>query len=472
MGHADRFRYPVLGAPKSGNAALWRAPFDRELADAHIEWPRIGYLDFQRWVANPRLRAAFYHGLATNDIEEFEVLLMAAYIGRTDDVELAEMLERLPDPAVNGMRLELFETDNLCADPAASATPDELLPVAHRIDAPRLAEILKGEVLNAIGKRQIKVVLRAIHTAFRHSLRLRSLGQETPGKLAIDKRQGYTEVSVPAGVVARLLVRPQVALALFATHEDAPPAFDKRLLQWATAFDSDQQFASFEGASLQIETMIGPLASKESSGWRLNRAGWVKQVQDGRVRHEGAGIARQYRMCTVPVAEGWHWRQLASVDTATQRWRFSGRPIYTWFSPKELARDKVKAKGCASIELAPDPSYQAFEEEAFLGRDPLDAEIETVTLLPLPAPTTLANVAWDRASATLFRHRFTVRSRYAGARPPLLNGCSWSTAIVGGVAFVAWSGDDVSGRRARNCGRVSVRCERSASMAILHQACI
>ena len=427
----------LLGSPLPGRADLWRAPFNRASVQAHIEWPRVGYLDFQRWCANPALRAAFYHDLDVKLIEKFEVLLLAAYIGRTDDVELAEMLERLPDPAVSSMRIDLFETDSLCTDPQDRSAPATLLPLTRQVPVPRMSVLFSAKVRAAIAANQVKVVLRAIDQGFRHALEVAAAGQDAAKALAIDNANRV--ITIPAGAVVRLVARPQVARALFAVQASAPAVMDERLLQWAVGFDSDQQYASFEGASLQFETMIGPLVSSKDSGWRLSRAGWIEQVQGERIEHEAAGVARQYRLRAVPVGDGWHWRQLASMDVATQRWRFSGRPIYTWFSPKQLARYPAKAARAASIELDPTRVYRAFEEEAFHGRDPRDAELETVPLLPLPAVTTLSTVAWEQASATLFRHRFVLRSRYAGAMQGEADGqCeAWATGLPDNDEF-AW----------------------------------
>jgi hypothetical protein len=110
------------------------------------------------------------------------------------------------------------------------------------------------------------------------------------------------------------------------------------------------------------------------------------------------------------------------MDIATQEWRFSGRPIYNW--PELPDGPKVRNP---VIEIPSDggtSDFQAqFEREAFFDRDDADAAKITKRLDPLPPSgrltdepgAELQSIVWDQPSATIFRHRFVMRSRYAAA---------------------------------------------------------
>src|SRR5262249_32669321 len=56
-----------------------------------------------------------------------------------------------------------------------------------------------------------------------------------------------------------------------------------------------------------------------------------------------------------------------------------------------------------------------FEKEIFFDRDDADADSRTAQLNPAPSETVLQSFPWDQPSATYFRHRVTIRSRYEGA---------------------------------------------------------
>jgi hypothetical protein len=68
-----------------------------------------------------------------------------------------------------------------------------------------------------------------------------------------------------------------------------------------------------------------------------------------------------------------------------------------------------------------DHALSQFEAEAFFDRLDVDAQTITQKLLPLPSQTVLQQHVWDAPSATYFRHRFTLRSRYAGALRSIQN---------------------------------------------------
>ena len=101
------------------------------------------------------------------------------------------------------------------------------------------------------------------------------------------------------------------------------------------------------------------------------------------------------------------------------------RPIYHYAAPKAHRSDGTSdplLDPALLVQLdwmPPDPAktriLATFEAEAFFDRPSVGAQTVTQKLLPLPASTTLQQHVWDAASATYFRHRFTLRSRYSGA---------------------------------------------------------
>lgn len=405
----------LLGAKETEHGARWHQQFPHR-TDASLDFPRVGYLDFARWVANPALADQLLGTEASSaQRAPFLALLLAAYMSRTDEPQLARLLERLPDPAVSSLRIELVATDGLIDAPGALRRNSALLPETVPVPMPSLKDFLAtGKVPAWIAQGEITKILMALDKALTHGLRL----EVRKGNLYLNSTATETTAFVPPGLVARLSARPVVRPALFADQPGGfPGVIDRRLLEWAVGVDTLGGDVCFEGASVQIETMIGPLQQAEKHEyWQMTRGDWTALARE-MVGHKASGTAREYRLLTAAGATSGQWRQVGAVEVSTQRWRFSGRPIYTWFDPKSKAFEP-SAPGQASIRLdcaVADAVFSAFEQQAFFGRMPYDAEVRSTPLLPLPAATELVNVSWDEASATLFRHRFTLRSRYAAA---------------------------------------------------------
>ncbi|MBY3098524.1 hypothetical protein HFO69_12515 [Rhizobium laguerreae] len=119
-----------------------------------------------------------------------------------------------------------------------------------------------------------------------------------------------------------------------------------------------------------------------------------------------------------------NWRLIGDVEVTTQRWRASGKPIYQYIAPRDYAGDSATAGLHPALPLAPLSDLAAdaqrkidrFEREAYFDRPDADAHTPPAQrLAPLPALTVLQEFPWDGGGATYFRHRFTLRSRYAKA---------------------------------------------------------
>lgn len=414
---------------------VWRPPFNGKAGEAFAEivFPRVGALDFERWISNQDLRNALFRGADSDLVTDFRRLLLAAEIERAVKPERARFLDRLPDPAVGAIEIEVAPLDGLRDEPSRLA--GSAFPVRReRIAVPRIAATLNKPAQKAnIGARDIGAVLAAIDAAFRVKLQITSeefaAGTTRWIEPPPDDGKPWT-IRVPTGMTAALTVRILVPESHFAGTDDLAETIDRRLRQLAIAkgqAHAGEPCLLFEGARLRIEAMTGPLEATAdvSRPWQTTRAAWIDLVQ-ALVRHEPAGKARVYDLAATPPRdpeaseETWRWRQLASIDVATQRWRFMGRPIYSWFDPKKKLADgrgerAVGALESVSARLYHDDEIEEFEQEAFEDRDDRDSELQTAILQPFGTRSRLVTIPWERPSATLFRHRFTLVSRYAGA---------------------------------------------------------
>ncbi|WP_315724809.1 MULTISPECIES: hypothetical protein [unclassified Bradyrhizobium] len=414
---------------------------------ADLVFPRVGLLDFERWLNNDDLRSKTYGG-HDKLVEEFRIALSAAYSVRLVNSRLAMLLDRLPDLAVAGLRLELTPLDSLRGAPADEAQSGPLwagqrvLDIPARLLGDRLYDAASGipgvdrqtgkGVVGAIGE-----LLEKLNDGFSRRISISCSGKA----LSITESSGVIQIRIPEGVCARLTARPLVNAGYFAEQDDHPPVIDPRLLQYSAGSLVDNpgavgelrtQYELFDGATLNLEAMVGPIviaADDSERPWlavlhkrdknnKKERNDWADIVAEA-FQHRAIGTSRAYDVCLAPqnLKKPWQWRQLAYVDIQTQRWRFTGRPIYNWI---EARKPKVTGAFSKPLEEGHDePSFPgqlaAFESEAFADRADIDAEVNTVTLLPVPAVSTILNTIWEKPSATLFRHRFVVRSRYAGA---------------------------------------------------------
>lgn len=440
----------LIGSQRTESRDLWRKPFGDDVRLA-IDFPRVGYADFDRWITNEMLLDEVFEGLEINLRANFLNLLLAAYSGRTADPELARLLERLPDPAVETIRLDAIPLDGLRDNVAGLTISPKLVPVTVKLPVKVLGGVLNSiENLQGLLKdRRIKDILEKLDEKLSHDLTVTARTMDSGEGLDFDFDQDGvpTKLVIPAGMTVRLSARPLVKSARFQATP-GPSVIDERLKQWAVGTDGEH--IVFDGATIIVETMIGPLQddSKSPIGWRKNRAGWSDLVHRI-VKHAPAGTARVYDLVARPSDADWQWRQLRAIDVATQRWRFTGRPIYSWFDP--TANGAIV--GRASIEIdAQDTDFTRFEEEAFYDRDERDAAVETAQLLPVETPTKLVTIQWEKPSATLFRHRFTLRSRYAAAMSRAADGqCeAWPTEATdaGGITR-AWMRVAMLGDRSR-----------------------
>lgn len=377
----------LLLTPPSGG---WQPEIKAEEVTFKVSTPRVGYLDFQRWMANSTLREAAFGKDALKFVDALEQL----YKVRNLSPGLAQFFDRLPDPAVRGISYTLCEADRL---------------VGKVTTTPLVGEVMWGE-LETIGRefvslwpakmnKAIKVLMEGIDSACSFTL---TLASGSTWSMAAEIND--VKCTVPAGTVAHLSIEALVS----EKHFSAPDAKDLApihagLLQYASA-KSGNHYA-FPLAALCIETMSDDIA---------NRADAFELIKDV-ISLEAAGSARRYDIVAGVQEPPAEWRLYSHASVHTQQWLYSGRPLYRSLEPRDHAFPG-KSGLSAALRVNSDEDVYEFENELFFDRGNADsADSAPKKLEPLPAKTVLHTQTWDSPSATYWRHRFTLRSRYAGA---------------------------------------------------------
>lgn len=411
----------------------WVADVPRKVR-LRIATPRVGYLDFVRWMTNPLLRS---RALGTH-ADEFMKDLSAAYNLRHLDEDVAKALDRLPDPAVDAVRLSLASTDAV-GDGEAFAPAEGQVSLRGRLRdvAAQWSKVRRTKTPSAQSKTQpppetmpLPLLFKMLDEAFR--LRVEVVGEagrslERGGETGMD-----VTARVPKGVLADLSIEALILAEQFGDAHDAesdrskhPSIIHKGLLQYASR--SGRDHVAFPSLALRVETMIDALPDRAIAAALAGRMIAVAPT----------GSARRYDLVApspggVSLKDGQAWRLFSHVHVVSQRWSPTGRPLYRAFSPKDHAWEPPADTAAFRVDHArrPDPAgpdldpseverrrqaLHDFENEAFFDRPNLNSDPLTQKLAPLPAVTVLQDFPWDSPSATYFRHRFTLRSRYAGA---------------------------------------------------------
>ncbi|MBY5337003.1 hypothetical protein HFO99_24340 [Rhizobium leguminosarum] len=415
--------------PPTGNLVLvaptgseWLPQYEKAVR-AEIVFPKVTYEDFDRWYNNPRFATTPDAGTKAK-FENARKALLAGSLARTIDDRLSKLIDALPDPAIEKVLVELVPLDGLSKKP-----PDMVVGYQGTARVIVLDEIYKRPLPDI---NNLKMLVTSLaNLAKHHSAALTISSTGTTLTVSDPARTPQTapyprvepewtlEVNVPRGLVAQLSVRPllSVANALMFDERIQELATEKRMIDGVEYFVMD-------GARLIIESMLGVLAApvaKNDAPWLSVFAAPKNEWADLVVAATevlDAGKERRYDLSVRPEyilqhINGWRWRQLGSIDIQTQRWRHTGRPIYSWFDPKvgRAAPVTTPAVALANDLLGLGP----FVNEAFFDRDDEDADVQTSRLNAFPKETRLQAFPWEKSSATLFRHRLIVRSRYAGA---------------------------------------------------------
>lgn len=416
----------ILMVPDKG---IWSSEILRSQS-LTLGFPRVGYLDFERWCANPKLPHPAGDDPEIKDAIDDALLVAYLVRGSTSqsaphpdaerELSIAELLERLPDPAVHKLLVTLLPEDRL-GPPSAHAKSIIIdvptMPVAP--DSFDSGDEVESEI-------EYRKYLQKIDDALKETIEI-SVGTFFNLKNEPGERPSAT---IPEGMVARFQVRPIVAATLcFDEETKKHPYYDRALQKYKYApIDAGitarvigkvnhegATYLIFPGPDMVVETLTDYLKECEGAPWSK-----ISKM----VLCDPSGLDRAYalRLATdyphdmdVDL-----WRSLSHIDIATQQWRFSGRPIYNWPALPKQGPDE------GPVKKLEDPSEEIidFEKEAFFDRDNADAGQLTKRLEPVVPHVTvpddyegleLQRFVWDAPTATMFRHRFVLRSRYAAA---------------------------------------------------------
>ena len=415
---------------------------------AAIRAPRVGYLDFERWSANADNLAAMFPDAAAGRVLLADLLQLYVTRGAKPEAPLPsevdvnavraqDALSMLPDPAVSALLVELICIDSLTGDKTAVAPCHIPLHDILR----QIAEEHRKET-EASGRPKARaMLLNRIDRAFSFELVIESLTSKAEPALP-PPTKGPVTIGVPAGTVAELRVSPVVADAHFQELGGHPAVIHKGIRHMARRMLAPGMLA-YPSASIRIETMLDDLVPGDRA----------QDLVDAMIACRPIDRARRYDIVVLGSASPGHrrdWRLLGKIAISTQRWRPSGRPIYNHVDPSQYVhvpagrRPGPQAHAALQLQLPPDPDsnqgLSLFEAEAFFARRDGDAETIPYDLPPVvappasrvgiePAATALQDIAWDPSSATYFRHRFELQSRYAGALPrPRRSIPAWNAA--------------------------------------------
>ena len=390
-------------SPGGNGKTIWKDTIQSK-AKLKLRIPRMSFEDFTRWIENDTCRNAIFPDGNEDLIKKFRYLLQAAHIGRMDkesELEIAALLEQMPDFSVSKIRLEVVPVDHL-------GVSRGVIPNYIDIGMPSLEELANdNKIKKLIDENKIGALLDEIDKHFEIDITLdagaRKLTIHGVGDFDIGINDNETNL---AGNLFRISAYPVVKKEHFSGNYSL---LDKRLKQWAIGRDNDD--IVFDGAHVLVEVMQG--LEDESS--------WADKMFE-LCQHKPVGGAREYSLNMEP--EDAIWRNVGSIVVETQEWIFRGHPIYSWVNPRDYCdnTDAVKKDFTQSSfkigfdsENSNTEKYEKFETQLFWGRDEDDSLSTEVKLNPLNTETVIAKVDQNRSTATLYRHRFTVWSRYAAA---------------------------------------------------------
>ncbi|WP_238538958.1 hypothetical protein [Novosphingobium sp. AP12] len=397
--------------------------------------PRVGYADFVRWMANADLKALAYPGVDPDAIDEFHSILAIANRMRHLSTELSQHLDTLPDPAVAAIRLELHQTDTLSG--ALQRPAAQTFDLTNSLALFLTTDIGGHHPPTWTPQTLLERIFRPLDDRFSFDV---TIAPDTT--LALSRRFLAT---VPAGCVAELGMHAVVRQAHFQGADGHPSVFHPGLLQHALRATADA--VVFTASALRIETMfdgIATLSANDHAGATALAGAMIEAVPIANTRRFDI-----MSKSTVSAADRNAWRLIGEIDVITQRWRPSGRPIYNLISPRAHAAGRSDDPHPAVPLVAqPGEALAQFEREAFFDRPDIDAHSITQRMSPLPSRTVLQEHPWDAPSATYFRHRFRLRSRYAGALKSQQSVDAWrdetahlATAVSGWTMRVAMLAD-------------------------------
>lgn len=420
----DRQAKVVLLAP---SAKDWIVETEQTIT---FDGPCVSFADFECWARNTRLwREAAGQGDADALLEALTwTHALLTEIGHPE----ADLLNRLPDPAVRRIVVTAATSDELFGARDAAGTDqwvvelDPYNPEGLTIPSPAKLKSEAAVSENMVANEHVKamvVLVKQIAKRVRKTFKVRT---ENVGLAFTDEADQV--LTVPPGWVTRLAIHPAVPNRYLAPYADGG-VFDPGMKTLAVGHMDDHTL--YDGPKLHIETIRARHVDDKPT---------AELLQTVRRGHQ-----RGYALDFNPRERD---RIFAEAQLDLQQWRPTGRPIYRWIEPvppQQLAAGPVvsltaPAKPKRDVGFADDPlaadlvgspgatkreravgqvavaALKQFEEDAFFGiPDHAVDRKQVIRLQPARASTRLWSQDWPERSATYFRHRLRLISRYARA---------------------------------------------------------
>lgn len=431
---------PLLLLGEAGSGWLDRMSGDAELT---FSAPRVGFDDFDRWVTNPFLlgELASTSGEAQEDMERIVEALSDArdYFEAAGDELFSELMNRLPDPAVQYLevRVQVF---------------DALIDAPKPVDATHEFKIEPYSGLTIPDPKEAKLAdyrtfVNAILDALSFRMMLKSVAELAVSELKPPTNGEPLTLVMRPGDICLMTVSPLVNKAHYHADGDLETALmainaglNNEFAELAVSEKPGVTFCRLPGTPLLVEAMqlpqkqslvSLPLPDDDPERQRaLAVLDALKVVPDGRDR----GFT--YELSPTLGEEGKSqrvYRAFSEVDLITHRWRSLGQPINNWIAPALLGGNPNSP--VRPLEFS--DGVAAFEADAFFGRDLTDGERRRIRLPAFVEPTgkqldkqadpedaftterlntlVLDRVRWPDQSASYWRYTQEFRSRYIGA---------------------------------------------------------
>lgn len=411
----------LLGHPDTGGGKLapsWKPEFRRG-AVLTISAPRVSFDDFDRWVANPLL---LNHQSGVDDLSDTGLTLPIVDIIENardifedvQDVLSAELVNRLPDPAVRKLRVRLQVFDSLwqVGSKLDQSVDIDVNPYRNLPDNGTIPDTVKSSGPYA-------KFIRAIDRDAQFQLTIKvAPDAASPSLMWIGD---ILTATLRPGDICALTVCPMVPKAHY--ENGSLRAIHPEFLNLDKTVEADLgDMICLRGTSILLEAMDMPRISELAENPGDNPLGALKVVPEGRDR------GYTFRLCpSFDDVDRDHaiFRAFSDVDLITQRWRTTGQPIPDWINPA------IYADGDSPVAVVPYDANPAipgdlgtvgrFESGAFFGRALYDGERRRIRLPAFLPDSTEANavvldrVTWPSPAATYLRYAQIYRSRYIGA---------------------------------------------------------
>lgn len=373
--------------------------------------PQVSFADLECWARNKTLWKNTTGGSEERSEQLLKALTFAQMLLTASGSEDAEKLKRMPDPAVRSLILSAATSDEIAGNRKTATNAQvelEINPYAE--EGLHIPEFEKLPSDPSKLEKSLEVITKELVTLVdeitRRARKTVRIGIGTDDVLGFDTSDVVPKLSVAKGWVARLSIHPGVSGTYF-DEDPATHSMDKGLLTLAVGEFAD--LILFDGPKIQIEAMR-PLQDTDV-------------VEPAQLVVSTAGFDREYALDFAPLERH---RIFGEAQLMLQQWAPTGRPIYRWISPVPTTEE---ASGPV-VEIRPDATVgrqrevgqvtqqelEGFEADAFfeVNDDALDRK-PVLRLEPAPGATRLWTQAWPERSATYFRHRLSLRTRYAAA---------------------------------------------------------